>query len=66
MWCRNDTSCANAYNVAMALNCRDKVRNMSQSAEKLIIVENAIRGFANNLHHVRTIDCYKLDKLMVL
>jgi hypothetical protein len=30
------------------------------------IVENAIRGFANNLRLVHYIDCYKLNKSEVL
>ena len=66
VWCTNDTSCSNQYNVKIALDCRDKMRNARTCVETLNVVENAIRGFANNLRVVRMIDCYKLDQTAVL
>lgn len=66
VYCTNDTTCCQQYNVKVALDYRDKLRNMRANAETLNIAENAIRGFANNLRCVRYIDCYKLDKSEVL
>lgn len=66
VWTKNDTSCTNFYNVKIALDCRDKVRNMRNTNETFNFVENCIRCFANNLTVVRLIDCYKLDKSAVL
>lgn len=66
VYCTNDTSCCQSYNVKLALDYRDKLRNMRPSVETMNIAENAIRGFANNLRLVRYIDCYKLNKSEVL
>lgn len=66
VYVQNDTSCSRYYNVKVALDCKDKMRNLRSSPETFAYVENCIRCFANNLHVVRIIDCYKLDKASVL
>lgn len=62
VWCDNDVSCAGAYNTKIALDTKERVRNMRASEETFKICENAIRCFANNIRLMRVIDCYQLDK----
>lgn len=64
VWCTNDTSCCAGYNTKIALDGKDRLRNMRMSRESFNLVENYIRCFAENKQVVRPYDCYPLDKRM--